>query len=37
MENRNRMIFLVLTAIVIVVAEFSTVGLNLVGTTDEGH
>lgn len=35
MENRNRMIFLVLIAIVIVVAVFSSFGLNLFGTTDE--
>lgn len=33
MENRNRTFFLVLTAIVIVVAVFSSFGLNLFGTT----
>lgn len=37
MENRNRMIFLVLIAIVIVVAVFSSFGLNLFGTTEEVH
>jgi len=35
MESRNRTVLLVLIAVVIVVAVFSSFGLNLFGTTDE--